>query len=78
MVLHFFRHLEAMKENKTNKINLSRLAIMSKYFFFRRQYSNLDDLFYRKEQKLELFKETDPEPKTFEDVIPELYTPEQF
>lgn len=78
MLLHLFRHLEAMKVNHDNRIPIVRLAKMASYMFSRTYSQECQEIFYKKKTEFKLFEELEPDLLTFEDILPHLYTPEQI
>lgn len=75
LMLHFYRFLEAARENPNPKLTVERLGQLSNYIFSR-EYPECINLMTKPKVTFELFGEGQETYITFQDILKDLYSPE--
>ncbi len=74
MLVHFYKHVEAARWMKNDKLKFAILAPTAKYIFTREYPQPYDDMLRQKQIEIKLFEDNPPQIQALETLLPEIYS----
>lgn len=75
--LHYFRWIEAYKENKSIRLSLARFGALSGYVFSQ-HYPGCQELYHKKVTEFKMFEAGEYKHITLEHIVPDLFSQEEI